>query len=149
MSLKHEYASDESELDRFAAGESAEPPLTRPFPSEQFRTEYEFAYDAIFAALIPFGCTESGGSQRGALRMSRYVDPTRHLTVVVREYTANLPEAIHAVHGVLQSLPESYSVRFDDYPTVVCVSRSGRVLGYHAHARYECLLPYGFPNRIA
>ena len=147
MSLHFEYTKDESDLDRFAATESPEPPFTKPFPSEQFRHEYESAYNALFAVLVPFGCSESGSSKGGSLRMSRYVDPTRHVTVVVRDESANLPAALEAVHRVLQTLSVPYSVRFDHYPTTVCVSRTGRVLGHDGDGRYECLIPYGFPER--
>ena len=59
MSFSFEYASDESELDRFAAAESPEPPLTQPFPSDHFRSEYESAYDALFAALASLGCARA------------------------------------------------------------------------------------------
>lgn len=145
MSLKFEYATDESELDRFASSESPEPPLTKPFPSEPFLREYDSAYDTIFSALSPFGCVESGGSRRGPLAMCRHVDPTRHITVVVRAPSPDLARAVVAVQTALSSLPERYSVRFDDFPTCVCVSREGRVLGHAAKGKEDSLLPYGFP----
>jgi len=81
--------------------------------------------------------------------MSRYVDPTRHITIVVRDHATDLAAAIRAAQAVLQTLPESYSVRFDDYPTSICLSRGGRVLGHDADGSFDCLLPYGFPKRSA
>jgi hypothetical protein len=144
MSLKFEYANDLADIDRFKEAESPEPPFAPPFPSDEFLREYDAAYDVIFACLAPLGCYESGGRHRGAFAMCRYVDPTRSISVVVRDPSADLQAAVTAVHLALQSIPEHYSVCFESYPTTVCVARSGRALGYDRESKAEHLIPYGF-----
>jgi hypothetical protein len=83
MSLKFEYVCDYATFRQFAATEAPDPPITDPYPSEALTREVDAAYDAIFAALSPYGSSESGTSQQGALSMSRYVEPSHCIGVVI------------------------------------------------------------------
>jgi len=102
------------------------PEFSDSFTEEDFRREYDAAFDALAEELSSVGSVSDGFSD-GDFSMSRYVDLNRNITVVAYSDIATSPEALRASHAVLQSLPEEYVLSFDAHPTYVCVRRDGTV----------------------
>lgn len=144
VSLIFERAARLEDIEQFAATESPEPVIHEDFSEEDYLAEFDAAYDLVFNALTPFGVCESGGGD-GELAMSRYVDPTRSLMVVVRQPSTRLAEVLKAASIALNQITSSpYTIRFQKWPTDVCIAKSGRVIGWNHEEHGELLSMFGF-----
>ena len=120
------------------------PEFSASFTEEDFRREYDAAFDALAEELSSVGLVSDGFGD-GDFSMSRYVDLNRNIAVVAYSDIARSPKTLSASHAVLQNLPEEYVISFDAHPTYVCVRRNGNVIGHTTDGSSQTLRAFGFP----
>jgi len=121
------------------------PEFSASFTEEDFRREYDSAFDILAEELCSVGAVSTDGFGNGDFSMYRYVDLNRSITVVTYGDIATSPGAVSASYAVLQRLPEEYVISFDAHPTYVCVRRDGTVIGHATDGSTKTLRKFGFP----
>jgi len=101
------------------------------------------AHEALFEAINQsrYSVRVSGSRVEADFSMSRWVDPTDNLTVVVLNDLDCYRDLMEICYGVLKVLDPGYTITIDDYPDLVTLEASGRAVGTGDEER---LFRYGF-----
>ncbi len=113
--------------------------------SEISEERYDYAYETLFAEIDKsrYSIRVSGSLEEADFSMSRWVDPTDNLSIVVLNDLTCYRDLVGICYEVLKSLGPSYTISIDDYPELVTVEASGRVVGTGDEGK---LSKYGFNN---
>lgn len=89
---------------------------------------YFEVYDLIFTTMSEaVEIKESGRSGDAEVTMSKWVELTRVLGVVVMKKSALKPELIEAANRALRIAGEEFAILIDDYPTQIYILPDGEV----------------------
>ena len=93
-----------------------------------FEQSFLVAYDAIFTQLSRVvAVKESGRSVKASLSMSKWVEPSRVIGVVVSDQSALQPQLITSINTALTQIRDRFAVVLDNYPTLVYIFPEGKV----------------------
>lgn len=107
---------DESELVQFETGSYNNPCNPDGSWGDDVESEFLNAYHSLFDSLKSIvALVESGDPGDADVAMSRWVDPTRVITIVVRTASNRLRLLVGAALGFLENFPK-HAVLIDDYP---------------------------------
>lgn len=131
------------QLDAFIKGSYNDPSFSGNFTEADFEKEHRIVYDDLMSRLSRVvSVKESGRWGDADLAMSRWVDPSRVIVVVVRTARGRDRKVIEAAFDAIRDVEPDYAVLFDDDPNQVCVCRDGVVMGVGTE---EGLTGFGFP----
>ena len=95
----------------------------------EFERKYLDTYDTIFTGLSKIATvSESGERESGELSMSKWVEPSKAIGVVVENKSALRPEIIKAIQNILTAREEKFVVVLDDFPTILYIFPDGVIL---------------------
>ena len=118
----------ENELEPFLDGSYNEPLLGGDAAEQDFEREFLNAYDVIFgAASSVIRLVESGRLDEADAVMSKWVDPTRSIPIILRNTKACTPLLIEVLQNAVNQL-HGYAAVLDDSPTIVVIQSNKPIL---------------------
>ncbi len=111
-----------------------------------FEAIYLRVYDIVFTAMEKAASVmESGRKGDAEIKMSKWMEPSRIIGVVVAKKTALKPLLLMSANAALaQVLPERFSIVVDHYPTLVYVFPNEEIV-VPPGSKEEDLLALGLP----